>query len=80
MGVDHTRVSPREFPTGHRVSRHRQPVIGFRTGKLLFGGLSALALLLALGGIHGVLSYSVTRQLPEIGVRLARGATPGDLH
>ena len=32
MGGDHTRISAREFPTGHRVLRHHQPVIGFRTG------------------------------------------------
>jgi len=40
----------------------------------LFAGL---ALLLALAGVYGVQSYSVARQAPEIGVRVAIGASEG---
>jgi putative ABC transport system permease protein len=42
----------------------------------VIGTVSALALLIALVGVYGLLAYTIAQRMPELGIRVALGASP----
>jgi predicted permease len=57
------------------ISQSPQGLLPVRFGAAMVGLQGMMVLVLALGGIYGLVSFSVARRTREIGVRIALGAT-----
>jgi predicted permease len=75
-GIDRTQVVSDVQTMEQAAAKGLAP---WRIFTQIFGYLSAIAIVLAAGGIYGVVSYTVSRRTHEIGVRIALGAGSRDV-
>ena len=75
------RLDPDLAPFGvMTMDRHLKNALNLATISAIFAGaFGALALLLAMVGIYGLVSYSVARRTREVGIRVALGAGRDDV-
>jgi predicted permease len=67
------------FQAGSLEEHLSLPLLPARIAAIMLGGFGVLAVVLAATGLYGLLAYSVAKRTREIGIRVAIGASRGDV-